>query len=460
MPTQISVSSYYYRRGGAESVMLDQNDMLSASGWEIVPWAMQYPKNFETKWSSYFPEEIDFATQYSPAEKLRKVIKSVYSFEAQKKIAALMRATNPDVVHAHNVYHHLTPAMFKTVQQAGVPMVMTVHDLKIACPAKLMLSHDGVCERCKGGRFSHVVRHRCLKNSLALSAVAMVETSLHHWLGSYRRHVDRFVIPSQFHQNKLIEWGLPAEKTVYLPNAIDVNGFSPRFDAGSDFVFVGRLSEEKGLPTLIRAAAQAGVRCTIVGTGPQEAELRALAESCQAQITFAGYRSGDSLHEYIRSARALVLPSECYENAPMGILEAYGLGKPALGSDLGGIPELIQPGQTGLVARAGDVDSFAQALRELQDMPDARISDMGREARALVEQKFSKQRYLDGLLAVYRDLGVRVPDGPPAPPGQPNDPGCAPPTRARGDVNGDAAPHTRPNEQPATREPRAESSTA
>lgn len=412
MPTQISVSSYYYRRGGAESVMLDQNDMLTGAGWEIVPWAMQYPKNYPTSWSDYFPEEIDFATQYGPVEKLRKVVKSVYSFEAQKKLAGLIKATRPDVIHAHNVYHHLTPSIFKTAQQAGVPMVMTVHDLKIACPAKLMLSHDGVCERCKGGRFHEVVKHRCLKGSLALSAVAMVETSLHNWLGSYRKHVDRFIIPSQFHRNKLIEWGLPAEKTVYLPNAIDVQGFQPRFDAGDHFVFIGRLSEEKGLLTLVRAVAQAGVQCTIVGTGPQEQELRTLAEKTNAQITFAGYQTGDALHDHIRNARALVLPSECYENAPMGILEAYGLGTPALGSNLGGIPELIHPGQTGLVAEAGNVNSFANGLRQLRDMPDAQISDMGRHARKLVEQQFSKELYLQRLLSVYADLGVRIPDLP------------------------------------------------
>jgi glycosyltransferase involved in cell wall biosynthesis len=409
MPTQISVSSYYYRRGGAESVMLDQNDMLAGNGWEIVPWAMQYPQNFDTKWSEYFPEEIDFATRYGPVEKLRKVVKSVYSFEAQKKLAALIQASQADIVHAHNVYHHLTPSIFKTVQQAGIPMVMTVHDLKIACPAKLMLSHDGVCERCKGGRFHEVVKHRCLKGSLALSTVAMIETSLHNWLGSYRKHVDRFIIPSQFHRNKLIEWGLPAEKTVYLPNAIDLQGFQPRFEAGQDFVFIGRVSEEKGLLTLVKAVAKAGVKCTIVGTGPQEAELKALTAQTNAQVTFAGYQTGAALHEYIRNARALVLPSECYENAPMGILEAYGLGTPALGSNLGGIPELIHPGQTGLVAEAGNVDSFASALRQLQDMPDSQISDMGQHARGLVERQFSKELYLQRLLDVYTNLGVSIP---------------------------------------------------
>ena len=406
MPTQISVTSYYYRRGGAEAVMLDQNDLLADRGWEIVPFAMEYEKNFDTEYDDYFVEEIDFASDYTPVEKARKVVKSIYSLEARKEIGRLIDDVKPDIVHAHNVYHHLTPSIFGAIQKKGVPSVMTVHDLKIGCPSKLMLAPDGVCERCKGGKTWNAVQQRCLKGSLPLSAVAAFETTLHNFMGSYRKNVDLFILPSHFHTNKLIDWGLPAEKARYLPNAVDVSEMVPDYSAGKRFVFVGRLSEEKGLLTFVKAVAESGVAATIVGTGPQEDELKALVESSGADVEFAGYQTGDPLFDIVREARALVLPSECYENAPVVLLEAYGVGTPVLGSDLGGIPELIVPGETGLLATAGDARSFAEQLTTMQTMTNDQLGDMGRAGRAFVEERFAREQYLDGLLDIYRELGA------------------------------------------------------
>lgn len=406
MPTQISVTSYYYRRGGAEAVMLDQNELLASRGWEIVPFAMHYPENLESEYDGYFVEEIDFASDYPPLQKARKAVKSVYSLEARRAIGRLVDDTRPDVVHAHNVYHHLTPAIFGAVQARSVPVVMTVHDLKIGCPSKLMLAPDGVCERCKGGRTWNAVVQKCHKDSRLLSGIVALETSLHRLLGSYSRNVDRFVLPSRFHRDKLVEWGLPAERARYLPNAIDVSSLMPDYRPGDRFVFVGRLSPEKGLDTFVRAVAAAGVPATLVGTGPQEAELGQLALALDADVEFVGYRTGDDLFDLVRGARALVLPSECYENAPVVILEAYGVGTPVIGSDLGGIPELVVPGETGLLAAAGDVDGWAARLRLLADRPDDELAAMGRAGRAFVENGFTRERYLEGLLDIYAELGV------------------------------------------------------
>ena len=390
--------------------MLDQNELLEAQGWNIVPFAMEYKDNFETRYDEYFVEEIDFASDYKPVEKVRKAVKSIYSLEARREISRLIDKVRPDIVHAHNVYHHLTPAIFGAVQKKDVPMVMTVHDLKIGCPSKLMLAPDGVCERCIGGKTWNAVTTRCQKDSLALSAVVALETTLHNVLGSYHKNVDRFILPSHFHTNKLVEWGLPRERTRYLPNAVDVTELTADYAPGERFVFVGRLSEEKGLLTFVKAVAASGSKATIVGTGPQEEELRNLVESTGADVEFAGYQTGEPLFDIVRSARALVLPSECYENAPVVLLEAYGVGTPVLGSNLGGIPELIIEGQTGLLGEAGDVDSFANALRQYDEMSNAEISEMGIAGRNFVEANFSRERYLEGLLDIYAELGaVRPP---------------------------------------------------
>ena len=177
MPTLLSVNNYYYRRGGAEVVFLGQNRLFEDIGWRVIPFSMQHSSNFDTPWSEYFVNEIEFGAQYSTWQKLAWIPKVIYSFEARRKLARLVDMVQPDVCHAHNIYHHLSPAILSLVKSRGVPVVLTLHDLKLACPAYKMLTHDGICERCKGGRLYNVMWHRCIKESISLSAVVMLEAS-------------------------------------------------------------------------------------------------------------------------------------------------------------------------------------------------------------------------------------------------------------------------------------------
>jgi len=408
MATLLSINNYHYYRGGAETVFLEHNRMFEAQGWRVVPFSMNHPKNLPTPWSSHFIDEIEFGSNYSLREKLVRVPKVIYSFEARRKLARLLDETQPDVCHGHNIYHHISPSILSLLQQRGVPTVLTLHDLKIACPAYSMLASDGICERCRGGKLHNVVTHRCLKGSLAMSAIAWTEAVLHRWLGSYLNCVNCFVVPSRFYIEKFVEWGLPREKFRHVPNFVDVKGLVPEYQPGDAFVYVGRLSREKGLATLIRAVAASRSRLLLAGTGPQTAELQALAAHLQADVNFLGYLTGQPLHDAIRSARAVVLPSEWYENAPLSVLEAYSMGKPVIGARIGGIPELIRENETGLGFNSANVDSLAVALRSMADRPDAEVADMGRAARYWIENEFTAARYRERILQIYRALGVPV----------------------------------------------------
>jgi glycosyltransferase involved in cell wall biosynthesis len=406
MPTLLSINNYYYRRGGAETVFLEQNRLLEQAGWSVVPFSMTHPQNLESAWSGYFVDEIEFGRQYSALQNLGRAGKVVYSFEARRKLDRLLNAVVPDVCHAHNIYHHLSPSILGLLGSRGVPTVMTLHDLKIACPAYNMLTHDGICERCRGGRLDNVIRHRCIKGSRALSSLVALEAVLHRAIGSYRRFVDRFLVPSRFYVDKLAHWGVAREHMTYVPNFVDATRYAPRFEPGRGFVFFGRVAKEKGVGTLLRAASTAGVDVTIVGTGPEVESMRTLATSIGANAHFTGYLAGEGLQEVVRTSRAVVLPSEWYENAPMSLLEAYALGKPMIGADIGGIPELIRPAETGARFASGDAGDLARVLREMADAPDAEIERMGRNGREWVEREFSAEVYLRRVLAVYRELGV------------------------------------------------------
>ncbi len=400
----LSLNSYHYRRGGSDVVYLEQDALFRELGWETAVMSMHHPKNLASEWSDFFIDELEFGQTQGFIDKLVKASKVVYSLEAQRKLRRLLGVFPADVAHLHCVYHHLSPSVLPVLHAAGIPAVLTAHDLKIACPAYKMLNRGGICERCKDGSVLNVIRHRCVRDSLGASTIVAVESGVHRRLDTYRRYLGRVITPSRFYRAKLIEWGWPEEKLVYVPNYVDSTHFQPAFEPGDYVLFAGRLALEKGVGTLVRAAIRSGVRLRVAGTGPLEAELRAMPEA--GNVEWLGFCTGDALWQQIRGARALVLPSEWYENAPMSILEAYASGTPVVGADIGGIPEMIDDG-TGWVFRSGDVDALADALTRVFETPSAVVADMGRRARQRVEADFNRARYVEGVLGVYRGLGVR-----------------------------------------------------
>jgi len=406
LPAILSINNYYYLRGGAEAVFLRHNALFENMGWRVAPFAMQHLNNSDTPWSRFFVEEIELGSYYSVWEKVRRVPKVIYSFEAQRKIGNLLDIFPADICHVHNIYHHISPSILGVIRRRDVPIVLTLHDLKLACPAYNMLANDGICERCKGGRIHNVLLHRCIKGSMALSAIVMAEGLLHRTLGTFERYVNRFVVPSRFYLEKMVEWGWNREQFVHIPNAIDPSAFVPDYHPGRSFIYFGRLSREKGLTTLIKAASLAGVSLRIVGTGPDEWLLRKMSENIGSDVTFMGYLNGTALHDAIRSSKAVILPSEWYENAPMSVIEAYALGKPVIGANVGGIPEMIRHDESGFTFTSGSTEDLAELLRKVSDLPASRISEMGSNSRTWAEVEFSQGRYRDRMLTLYRELGV------------------------------------------------------
>ena len=406
MPRLLAINNYYYDRGGSEAIFFAHNRMLEELGWDIVPFSMEHPQNHATPYAKYFIEDLDAHGKYSLMQKVSRIPKVIYSFEARRKLDELLRVVQPDIAHGHNIYHHISPSILSLLKGRGIPTVLTLHDLKIACPAYNMLAPDGVCERCKGGKIHNVVRNRCINGSAAMSFVIMLEAAVHKLLGSYERYVDAFVVPSRFYIEKFSEWGMPASRFRYVPNFVDVGRYSPRYETGNAFLYFGRVIRQKGVGTLIRAAAAARSRLLIAGTGPEMEEMKALAASLQADVTFLGHLSGQQLHETIGSCRAVVLPSEWYENAPVSLLEAYALGKPVIGARIGGIPEMIRENETGACFTSGDVDSLRKALEDFQARPARQLQDMGAAGRRWVAEDFTVAMYRQRMMSVYRELGV------------------------------------------------------
>ncbi len=408
MANLLSINNYFYRRGGAEVVFLEQNKILEKLAWKVTPFSMKHAKNDTTKWQNHFVNEIEYGADYGWHNKFINAFKIIYSWEAKNKLQSLIDTIEPDAAHEHNIYHHLSPSILPVLKRNGVPTVMTLHDLKLLCPAYLMLSPNGVCEKCKGGRIYNVAINKCMKDSYALSSLVFVEALVHRMSSIYKKNIDTFIVPSKFFINKFAEWGWEPDRLTHIPNFVDVDLLRPNYQPGKYFVYLGRLSREKGIKTLIHAAHEANVDLKVIGNGPLEEELKILAASLDANVEFLGYQAGEALHKVISNARAVVLPSECYENAPICIMESYALGRPVIGANIGGLPELIREGETGVTFESGNIESLKNALIKFKNMTDDAVIEMGKTARQWVENEYTVEKYSERLQNLYSKLGVNL----------------------------------------------------
>ncbi len=413
MSALLSLNSYHYRRGGSDAVYLDHAELFAAHGWEARFLSMHHPRNLPCDDEAFFARMVDHEFAEGLVDKLRIARASVYNAEAKRKAADMVRQKPIDVAHVHCIYHHLTPSVLEPLAEAGIPIFLTAHDLKIACPAYTMRNGQGeICEQCKGGRYYNALKNRCTKGSRMASGVVALEAYVHDRRKSYAKHLEGVIAPSRFYAAKLAEWGFPAERIHYVPNF--TRKIDPAFADGykAPILFFGRLSNEKGIDTLIEAAKIANVAVDIVGSGPHEEALRAHALRIDAPVTFHGRQDGDKLWQFVGRTRAVVLPSEWYENAPLALLEAFQLEKPAIGARIGGIPELVEPPEhdaCGWLFRSGDARDLAKTLATVADADDRELRERGQAGRALALDRFDKETYYRAVSDLYEISGVPVP---------------------------------------------------
>jgi glycosyltransferase involved in cell wall biosynthesis len=301
----------------------------------------------------------------------------------------------------------LTTAVIDECSDRGIPSVITLHDYKLACPSYVMMSRGRVCDRCVTGAFYQCAVRRCHKASLPVSLVSTIESYFNRFFRKYL-NVNLFIAPSRFLAELMIRGGIPADRVRVVPNGIDCDRIAP-CDGNDDGygLYLGRLSPEKGLRTLLRAAVRAKLRLRVVGDGPERASLeRDVLEAGWAGITFEGRRAGVELDAALRGASFVVIPSEWYENAPMSVLESMAWGKPVIASQIGGIPELVADQETGLLFEPGNHHALADAMHALAVDSGLRRA-MGRAARRRVEDRFSLEEHCRRLLRVYEDAGSK-----------------------------------------------------
>jgi glycosyltransferase involved in cell wall biosynthesis len=368
--------------------------LLKAKGHEVAVFSTKHPQNESSRWEGYFAGEVRF-TSPDIGGKLSAAVRIFHSGEVARKFNRLLSDFKPDIVHLHNIHSYISPLVAEIAHKKGLRVVWTLHDYKLICPAYSCLRNGKPCEECFR-RKSNVFRYKCMKNSRTASLLA--------WLEAWRWNreklsgiTDLFICPSHFLKSKMIEGGFASEQLEVLHNFLPER--LPLSTGKEDYYcYVGRLSGEKGVETLLEAAGQLPYPLKIIGDGPLLDRYRT-KYAHRRHIEFLGHTPPDELYSIVQKARFLVIPSVWYENNPYSVIESLCMGTPALGSRIGGIPELIEEGANGFLFEAGNVaelsDKISGGFRYFTHMYN--FKKIAKQA----QNKFGPESFYNKLMKIY-----------------------------------------------------------
>lgn len=403
----LHINKFFDLNGGAEIYMHELMRAQARAGHEVHVLSTRHPRNLPSSDASRFVTRSELARSEGAQQDLQKAARFLWNREAKQATLRAIRELQPDVVHLHNLYHHLSSSVLTPIRDAKLPCVQTLHDYKLACPNYRMFTQGETCERCRGGRYWEAITNRCLASGFVPNVLAALEMGMTKARQSYERTVRLFLCPSRFLKEKMEDWGEPSSKLRHVPNPTQLS-LAPAPRGGGYLLYAGRLAVEKGLESFLNACLRIPeVPVKIAGRGPEEERLRSLVRSHHAShIEFLGFRPPEELAVLRSRAEALVAPSIWYENASLSILEAMADGLPCLVTRIGGNPELVEEGLNGFLSKPNDTEDWVRVIRRFQALsPEERIR-MGEAGRARVEERFLWSTHLRALESIYVEAGA------------------------------------------------------
>ncbi len=402
------INNCHYRRGGADVVYLNTGDLLESRGHKVAYFSTKSQYNYPTPYSEYFVRDID-ALKLNFVEQLVYMPRKLYSREAQNKLGKVIDDFKPDLVHIHLYKGGLTAAILPVLRRKQVPAIITLHDYSLLCPRNIMIDGEGkICERCLTATRLNCIYHRCNRKNLYYSIVNYLEFVLNNNYFNPGNYFNRIICVSRFNYLKHGNHPLFKERFVHLYNFYPLLSQSnPKSVKGSYFLFYGRLAPEKGVMTLINTWKRLGdeMHLKIIGEGVMSARIKnEIRENNLRNVEFLGFRKDEELFSFIRNASFVLVPSEWYENNPLTIVEAYSVGKPVIGSNIGGIPELIIEGRTGFLFDMCDSGGLENKIKVAAEMSESQYLEMSEAAYRFACDKFSEKDHYRDLLKIYNEV--------------------------------------------------------
>lgn len=396
----LQIDKYFYLKGGAETVFFNTIDLLREKGHEVIPFALKSSKNRPSEYASYFVDYPELS-ESSLWTRIRRAPAFLYNSGSARMLEKLILAEKPDLAHIHLLFNGMSVSILPVLRKYNIPIVMTAHDYRLICPAYTFTNGGKeLCERCIASKqYWRCITGKCSKGNLPNSVLLSLDTYFREQFYPPVELIDRFIFVSKFSQGKHIE-AAPRyrEKSTHLYNFTPVAP-SAALSKENYLLYFGRISEEKGVATLLEAMKRhPGQSLKVVGTGPL---LESLQQSAPPSVSFLGFKQGEELNRLIQQASFVIVPSEWYENNPLTIIESMTLGTPVIGSRIGGIPELIEENKTGFLFRAGSADELAGAIAKARGLDAGQYEAMTEAARAFARDNFSKEAHYQRLMQIY-----------------------------------------------------------
>ncbi len=393
------INNFHYRKGGSETVYFNTADILLKHGHEVIFFSTTDQRNIDCGQKEYF------VRQNKDVSAIRGALNYFYNTEAKRNLAKLIEREKPDIAHVHLFWGGISPSIFGVLKRYGIPLVHTVHDYRMVCPAyAFKLPNGTICEKCQGRKFHLCAKNRCAKGSLVQSSIMSIEMYVRNMFFNPVKNIDGFIFVSEFSRKKHRQYmrGITDDNSIVLYNTTPDNPM-PLSDTENDyFLYFGRLSYEKGLDTLIKTFIDLpDINLKIAGTGPEEMHLKESASQA-GNIKFLGYKTGAELQSIIANAKFVIVPSEWYENNPMTIIEAYSLGTPIIGSAIGGIPEIVEEGKTGFLFPSRDIASLRETIRNAENISPAHYNTMSEYTKRYAAAHFAQEIHYDKLIEFYK----------------------------------------------------------
>ena len=378
-------NKFYYRRGGDCIVAMNLEWLLKENGHEVAIYTMQYPDNEESEWRGYWPSSMT---------KVDAFVRPFGAKQVKNGFSKLLNDFKPDVAHLHNIHTQLSPFIAKIAHAHGIRVVWTLHDTKLVCPCYTCMRDGHWCEECFADKKA-VIKHRCMPGGIIGSTIGYLEAK--KWNKErLQEYTDLFLPPSQFMMDTVVRGGYNPKKFRVLCNFIDVEKVkNPCFDKKDYFVYLGRVNEVKGIRTLCKAADALPYKLIVIGGGELLSDLKDQYKN--SEIEFKGQMDWNDFRPIIEGAKFMVLPSEWSENNPLTVIESQSLGTPVLGARIGGIPELIEEGVSGMTFESGNVEDLKD---KIELMWNASFNYKAIAEKAI--KRYSSETYYKQLMKYYK----------------------------------------------------------
>ena len=391
------VNKFHWNKGGSEKYYFELGELLKQHGHEVAYFSMEDEKNIKTGDKEYFVPKFDL----NNSSKL-KALDVIYNKENEKIMEKALDEFKPDVVHLNNFQRQLSASIIKPIKKRNIPIVFTAHDVQAICPAITMMDNDkNPCELCMKGKYINCIKKSCNKGSKLKSALGAIEGYYYRNHKIYTDKIDYIITPSEFYRTKFIEDGINPNKIQAIHNSIEMNDYNVETKDDGYALYFGRLSKEKGILNLINAFAKCNKgNLYIAGEGPEKENIEKIIKEnkLEDRVKLLGFLNKEQMTDVTRKCKFVVVPSIWYENCPYSVLETLAIGKPIIGSNMGGIPELVLDNENGFIYNT--VEELTEKMNTLFENEEL-VKQFSKKSKELAKQNYDREVYYNKLKQIY-----------------------------------------------------------